>query len=376
MRVLVVTHYFPEHGGGVEIAAHHIATGLKERGHDIEWIASREASGVPSAAPGAHPVRALNLSERLAGIPYPLWGPGALRAINQALGRCDVLHLHDTLYAGNVMAYMRAKRLAKPVLVTQHVGHVPYRSRVLSTAMEIGNRLIAARILAGSAAIVFYSRTTENYFSRLVPEGARKIWIPNGLDTQLYRPLPEDERRRLRADLGWPPDQPVLLFVGRFVEKKGMRILERLAFEFPGARWIFVGWGPCDPSSWKAPDVLNLGRRPQREIARLYQAADLLVLPSVGEGFPLVVQESMACGTPVVVSTEVADAHPGLRPMVWSADPTFAAFCLLLRRLLADPERLVEHRHEAAAFARREWSWEVCADQYAELIRSLCRSGV
>ena len=48
----------------------------------------------------------------------------------------------------------------------------------------------------------------------------------------------------------------------------------------------------------------------QAELPPLYQAADLLVLPSVGEGFPLVVQEAMACGTPALVGDETAAGCP------------------------------------------------------------------
>jgi glycosyltransferase involved in cell wall biosynthesis len=370
MRILVVTHYFPEHGGGVEIAAQHIAMGLIARGFEIEWIASREA-GQSSSAPGAQPVRALNLSERLCGVPYPIWGPDALRAIERTLRRCDLLHLHDSLYAGNVMAYWCARRLNKPVVVTQHVGLVPYQRRLLRSAMEIGNRFVSARILAGADATVFLSKTTEDYFRRLRPELLRKVWIPNGLDTELYHPLSEEGRRRLRAELGWPQDEQVFLFVGRFVEKKGLRILKQLTAKFGAVRWVFVGWGPLDPTSWKAPNVVNLGRRDHRDIVRLYQASDLLVLPSVGEGFPLVVQESMACGTPAAVTTETAHAHPGLENVIWSAEPTANAFVNLLQELLREPDRIAARRTPVSAFARQEWSWDGCADQYANLMRSV-----
>lgn len=370
MRILVVTHYFPEHGGGVEIAARHIALGLMERGFEIEWIASREA-GLSSSAPGAHPVRALNVSERFLGIPYPIWGPDALRTIKRTLRRCDVLHLHDSLYAGNVMAYWCAKRMHKPVVVTQHVGLVPYKRRLFRSAMEIGNRFVSTRILAGAAATVFFSKTTEDHFRPLLPEHLRKVWISNGLDTGLYHPLTEEGRRRLRAELGWPQEQPVLLFVGRYVEKKGMTILEELTATFPAVRWVFVGWGPQDPSSWKTANVVNLGRQDHRNIVRLYQASDLLVLPSVGEGFPLVVQESMACGTPVAVSTETAHAHPGLQNVVWSSEPTATAFGNLLQELLRQPNRIAARRDLVSTFARQEWSWDTCADQYAELMRSV-----
>jgi glycosyltransferase involved in cell wall biosynthesis len=371
MHILVVTHYFPEHGGGVEIAAREIAVGLIARGFTIEWIASRERAH-PTSAPGAQPVGALNVSERLCGIPYPIWGPEALRTINRALERSDILHLHDTLYSGNVLAHLRARRLRKPVVVTQHVGLVPYRNRVLRGMMDAANRLVAARILEESATTVFCSKTTERYFTPMLSAQARTAWIPNGLDTTLYTPLPDASRRRLRAALGWPEERAVFLFVGRFVEKKGLAILEQLVRRFDAALWVFVGWGPLDPASWGAANVISLGRRTQQDIVPLYQAADLLVLPSVGEGFPLVVQESLACATPALVSTETARAYPGLQAVVWAAEPAVPDFTQQIDGLLSQPGSLAEARERSREFARAEWSWAACADQYAELMRSVC----
>ena len=80
--------------------------------------------------------------------------------------------------------------------------------------------------------------------------------------------------------------------------------------DLPGCHWTFVGWGPMPPADGDSATVRLAGRLPPQEIVGEYQAADLLVLPSVGEGFPLVVQEALACGTPVLVSRDVAQAFP------------------------------------------------------------------
>ncbi len=373
MRILVVTHYFPEHGGGIEIVAGQLASRLAGRGVEIEWFASRE-QGMPTAAPGARPVRAFNLAETAFGIPYPVWGPVAFARLAAAIRRCDILHVHDALYTGNVGACLIARRHRKPVLVTQHVGLVPYRSRVVRALMQAGNRFVAAPILRRADRVVFCSRTTERYFAAFAPSCA-SAFVPNGVDTALCHPLSDDDRRSLRRQLGWPADRLVFLFVGRYVEKKGLGVLRQLTARFPEVVWVFAGWGRDDPASWRAPNVVALGRRTPPEVARLYQAADLLVLPSVGEGFPLVVQESMACGTPAAISSETAAAHPGLEPFVWHAEPTAAAFDEMLRDVIAAPGRVAERRGDVAAFAARTWSWDRCADATLDLFRAILRGG-
>src|SRR6185369_9541446 len=96
----------------------------------------------------------------------------------------------------------------------------------------------------------------------------------------LYRP---DTARPAR-----PPGAPLeVLFVGRFVEKKGLTLL-RTSADLPGVRWTFVGRGPLSPAGWALPPgALALpGVLPPASVADAMRDADVLVLPSKGEGFP------------------------------------------------------------------------------------------
>jgi glycosyltransferase involved in cell wall biosynthesis len=162
--------------------------------------------------------------------------------------------------------------------------------------------------------------------------------------------------------------------VGRFVEKKGLAVLHRLAGALPQVRWRFAGWGPLDPQRWQLPNVEVLRDLDRRQLAAVYRSADLLVLPSVGEGFPLVVQEAMACGTPALVSEETAAGYPGAAPLLLSepvgARDTAARWTTRIAALLAAPDTLRALRPRVAAFAREHWSWERCVERYAALLAS------
>ena len=301
MRVLLVTHYYAKHGGGIEIVAGELARRLVARGVDVVWAASDEHAPPDPDGVERWPVPTWNVTERALGFPYPLWSPASLMQLQRLVREADVVHVHDSLYLGNVVAYLWARRLDKPVVVTQHVGPIPYKSPVLRGMLGLANRTLARLVLSGSDQTVFISPRVESYFTELFRFKHAPLYLANGVDTQRFHAVAPAERRTLRARFGWPADRKVRLFVGRFVEKKGLPFLRELAAARPDDLFVFVGHGTDDPAAWGLVNVMSVGKLPQAAIADYYRAADMLVLPSVGEGFPLVVQEAMACGLPALI---------------------------------------------------------------------------
>lgn len=370
MRIALITHYFPAHRGGVELVACALARELAARhGAEIEWHASD--SDPPPAIPGVRcvPAKACNAIERRLGFPYPLWSPRALWRAGRAARRVDALHLHDCLYLPNLVAYVAARFAGRPVLVTQHVGMVPYRSAFLRVLLSAANRIFGRLVLGGATQVVFISDSVRRYFERFVRFRAPPLLLANGVDTAVFRPA--DKRQALRTELKVPEGALLFLFVGRFVEKKGLRVLHELAMRLQHVRWVFAGWGKLDPERWALPNVNVIRGRSSVELAPLYQAADLLVLPSVGEGFPLVVQEAMACGTPALIGAETAAGCPDAAELLLAepaeGDDVVARWEQRLRQVT--PQALAVLRPSVAAFAAANWSWERCAARYAELFR-------
>ena len=375
IRVTLVTHYFPSHRGGIEAVAGEIASRLAAAGEaSITWYASATDTAPPDR-PGLRcvPVRCCNVLERRFGLPLPLWSPFALPGLVRSVRASDAVHLHDFLYPGNIAAWAAARIARRPVLITQHVGMIPYRSRLLRALLACANRWLGARVLSGSQRVAFVSEAVRAYFCGFVRFSAPPLRVANGVDTRLFAPADEHRRTALRAGLGIRDGTPLLLFVGRFVEKKGLRLLGRLAQALPNAQWIFVGRGPLDPDAWRLANVRVRRDLSQSELVPLYQAADLLVLPSVGEGFPLVVQEAMACGTPALVSKATGAGAPEAAALLLTealGQPGDSErWAARIGALLAAPRMLAELRGRTAEFARAEWSWEACARQYAEMLR-------
>lgn len=374
LSVVLVTHYFPAHRGGVERVAGQLAQRLAAAGvARVDWHAS-DCDPAPPPAPGVRPVPASswNVTERRLGFPWPLWSPAALWRLARACRAADLVHIHDCLYLPNLVAFAAARRA---VLVTQHVGEVPYRNPLLGWLHRAANRVLGSWVLGGADQVVFESETVRRYFRGFVRFRAEPLLVENGVDTEVFSPVGAGERRELRRRLGVPAEGPLLLFIGRFVEKKGLAVLEQLTARLPRAHWVFAGWGPLDPGAWQRPNVTVLRQVGSGELPALYRAADLLVLPSAGEGMPLSIQEAMACGTPALVGAETAAGCPEAgellpREAVGSAD-TVERWVARLEEILARPEALESMRPRVAAFARQQWSWEQCVGRYRAVFSEL-----
>jgi glycosyltransferase involved in cell wall biosynthesis len=380
MQITLVTHYFPAHRGGVERMAGQLAERLAAQGiARIDWHAS-DCDAPPAPSPGVTPVpaRSCNFMERAVGVPYPFWSPTALLRLARAVRSGSVVHLHDCLYLPVIAAFAAARfgRRRRAVVVTQHIGHVPYRNPFLRAAHAAANRLFGAWVLGGADQVVFESETVRAYFAERVRFRSPPMLIENGVDTEVFRPCSAAERLEHRARLGIPPAKPLLLFIGRFVEKKGLGVLRELTGQIPHAHWLFAGWGPMDPSGWGRSNVSARLRPGHEDLTALYQAADLLVLPSVGEGFPLSVQEAMACGTPAMVGAETAAGCPAAHEVLLrevTGEGSAKLWRARIEALIASPAILEGMRSRVAAFAREQWSWDRATQRYAEVLQHAAR---
>ncbi|HPS20921.1 MAG TPA: glycosyltransferase family 4 protein [Candidatus Omnitrophota bacterium] len=372
MKILVVTHYYNAHGGGVEIVAGNIIqTLLKKENIDITWIAS-DVDKPPAVTSSFRsiPMNANNYFENKFGVPYPLWGLRSLSKLFKAVKAADIVHIHDYAYFGNIAAFCAAKFYKKRIVITQHIGYIPYKNPIFRIILSCANRTIGLLMMRTSFKTVFISESVRKYFD--MNNAYNTLFISNGVDRSLFYPPHENTRQDIRRKYSLPENDAVFLFAGRFVEKKGLPILKELARIFNNVTWIFVGWGAIDPETWGLKNVRVFRHIDKMKMPDFYRAADLTVLPSVGEGFPLVIQESMSCGTPVIVNREIIDAYPPAENTLFYADHhKINTWENRLKTLLSDAALSPDTRRRVADFAEQHWNWDKCANAYLSLFTQI-----
>ena len=209
--------------------------------------------------------------------------------------RVGLIHAHFGI-PDAIVAHRQAKRMGLPLVVTLH-GDDAFR--VLPRKDPIGGAV--RRAVTGARAVICVSGAMAANAVRTVLPAIDPVVIPNGFDDRSLWAVGESPR-----DLG-------LLFVGLFVPVKNLDILLRA---YARVRDRIAGIGSPLPGMarsgrcskpWArdlgiASSVDFLGVRRRDEVAALMQRATALILPSRSEGWPLVIAESLACGTPVVAS--------------------------------------------------------------------------
>jgi len=229
-----------------------------------------------------------------------------------------------------------------------------------------------ARLSGVPAVITSNSEAGLAWHRRLGYRPRRSIVIPNGFDTDRFRPDPE-ARSRLGAMLGWGEEVVIVGLVARVDPMKDHAgFLAALARTAPPLRAVLVGRGTealAIPAAL-AGRVAALG--PRDDVAALTPGFDIACLASrFGEGFPNVLGEAMACGV-ACVTTDVGDASAIVGEagvVVPPGDP--AALAEALSALAADPDRRRALGAAARARVLADYALPSVAARHASLWRGL-----
>jgi glycosyltransferase involved in cell wall biosynthesis len=343
--------------GGAERHLVDLATCLDERGYGVEVACSAAGPLADELGERSIPLHVLCAAKvkRRTDARFAL----ALRRL-VAARRPDLVHAH--LYASANAAALATVGTGIPLVVTDQT-EAPWRSWHARLASRWVYRR-AARVIAVSEAI--RECLGEGYG---VP--AEKIAVVRNSVT----PPPDDGRR------GAPrPGGPVVGTVARLQPEKGLCFLldavPAIAAEVPGVRFVLVGDGPLRGELREQARRLGVEERVEflgnrADARRLLDGFDVLVLPSISEGTPLTIVESMLAGVPVVASgvggipEQLDDGRTGL--LVPPGDAH--ALARAVTRTLTEPGLAGELASAARAWARVELGHERMVERIESVYR-------
>jgi glycosyltransferase involved in cell wall biosynthesis len=201
--------------------------------------------------------------------------------------------------------------------------------------------------------------------------------IPNGIDYPRFAGASAQDHSAVRRALGIAPDDRVILYLGRLMERKRVidlvHALPLIRRRVPNARLVVVG--KRNPNALRIEQaarelgleqyVTLVDHVPYRDVPSYYAMADVYALPSAYEGFPFTVLEAMASGTPVVASRiagideQIVDEQTGLLHQVGSVDAIGLQIARVLEdaglagRLAAAARRVVEQNYDWSTIGAR-----------------------
>lgn len=197
------------------------------------------------------------------------------------------------------------------------------------------------------------------------------VTIPNGVDTERFKPPARDERARFRGEYGLDDEHRVALFVGHDLPGKGIKYAVAALVDAPTVMLLVVGGVASTIDSARAlAEGLGVAERtlfvgPRPDVERFFALSDIFLFPSGYEAFGLVILEALASGLPVV-ATRVGCAEDvvvdGVNGYLVAQDPREIGH--RLEQIAA--EDLDAWRQRARATAE-PFAWRAIAARYLEL---------
>ncbi|MCH5673546.1 glycosyltransferase family 4 protein [Streptomyces gilvus] len=338
-RVLLVSHYYPPHVGGIENVVRSEAVHLARAGAEVTVLTSG-AETATTVEDGVRVVRvaAWNGAEARAGVPFPVLSPRLLGAALRWARWADVVHVHDCLYMTSWAAGLAAALTRTPQVLTQHVALVEHPSALVRAVQRAVYAVAGRPLLRRARRVLVLNDRVAAFVAERGARPATVRYLFNGVDTGTFRPARTPaERDAARERFALPLGRALVLFVGRLVPKKGYDLLLSAA---DPASYDLVFAGSGSETTADRPGVRHLGALSPDQLADLYRACDVFALPSTAEGFPLTVQEAMASGLPVVTTDDPGYAPYGLDRTRLRLLPRDAGVLREALRELADDEAL------------------------------------
>lgn len=296
-KILIVAHRWLPRYGGLQIYAYSIAKELKKK-YDISIFTSKEKN-IENIVPKGTTLyggKSINYLYNKFGLPYPIFSFSALQKLRNMVKSADVILINDRYYMSSFFAYQFAKKYKKKTILILHTPILKY-NWPLSFFYNILNRT-SKSIVKNSDTVIGVTRETAETVLKHYNIKRKPEFIYNPVQVNDF----EIKCKKFRKF--------TILFVGRFVQKKGVDYLPDLAknLKQQNIDIIAIGDGPLLSKIKEECKYFNnikfAGKITDRKkMINYYKRAHIFLLPSkYGEAMPLVMVEAMAARLPIIAT--------------------------------------------------------------------------
>lgn len=314
MKIAHVCPYYTPAIGGVKQVVEELATRQVKKGNEVhvftsDWDKTKRIEKEHEIISGVNVHRCYHYLK--IGDFSTVW-PGVYKKLLKL--KPDIIHTHVTGHLHTYLAMKVAKKLNVPFIVTTHCPWQSKRSLAVTIANWVSYKIFP--VLRHADSIIAITEWEHRF---LKDEGVVKdkiYTIPNGMSAEFFKKVIPN---KFKEKHNIPKDHKIVLFFGRLNYTKNplgfLDIAEKILADEDRKNVTFVICGPNEGELIKVEDKINNfpdkikknirllpSTRDRKEVAEMYQASYILVMPSTREGNPLVLYEGYANGLPIVAS--------------------------------------------------------------------------
>jgi glycosyltransferase involved in cell wall biosynthesis len=318
MKILMVVASYSPSSGGPTTVIRALASELVKKGHEVSIYTSDyfdKSSRVqeyskPVEIDGIKVYYFKNISNKLAHNYNVYLSPMLVKKAKDNLKNFDIIHIHGFRTFQSIFIHHYAKKYNVPYILQTHGTVLPFFQK--QSLKKIFDLFLGYKILRDVSKVIALTKTEAEQYKKMGGDENKIEIVPNGIDLSEYENLPEKGEFRRKYSIR--DDEKIILYLGRIHKIKGIDLLVKafadLVEELDNVKLVIVGPDGGFLSmlkrqieSLKIGDrILFTGTLYERDKLEAYVDADVYVLPSVYEIFPITVLEACACGTPVIVT--------------------------------------------------------------------------